>query len=129
MDKIDKAIDADIDAAIEKKHETKPQHTPTPWQIAKTWAQTSIVDTARKGAWLEIAKTGLPEDAAFIVKAVNAYEADQAELARLRDCHEDFVSACEKVIKVLRHGLLLDSKDLDVMAELLETVIAKAEGR
>lgn len=103
------------------KTETQPTHTPTPWRAivpAGNFTKYTLVATEagqpfRHGD--EIADVMDEANAAFIVRAVNA--------------HEDFIDACEKVIKVLRLGIAIDSSDLDTMAELLETVVAKAEGK
>lgn len=75
-------------------------HTPTPWAIT-TNADNVGVDicmTNKKGEAappFNVAKQVFTEDAAFIVKAVNAYDKDQAKIAALREAIEGFIEARE----------------------------------
>jgi hypothetical protein len=79
---------------------TVGEHTPTPWKVSQTG---KFVMHSRPGTLINVCEAS-EEDAAFIVKAVNAYE-EVLQLARF----------------------IRDGGDIDIAQETAREIIAKAE--
>jgi len=97
----------------------KVEHTPTPWELNDDGLTIGNI----------VAKCKLPEDAAFIVRAVNSVERlEEAnvklvlENRRLKDCHEELLAEV-KYLETLASGW--PAKDRNRLTGL----IAKARGK
>lgn len=95
------------------------KNTPTPWQVAATAKQTEIVDNAQRGNWTLLATAVIPEDAEFIVLAVNA--------------HQELLSIARKYAGELDHASDVPGVNAKCGPAcdrcVIEQTIAKAEGR
>lgn len=87
---------------------TQPTHTPTPWTIQEYRESTTgrfIIGTNTT----ELAYTAMRQDAAFIVRAVNA--------------HEELLAACKEFMAAR------NEKQWDEAAQSIKEAIAKADGK
>lgn len=111
-----------VSAALEvNAAKAMPEHTPTPWHIEPSASESNILNQENLG----IATMANPyplgaADAAFIVRAVNTFEASQAENERLRNSHEELVDFVRWIASARAHvstGVLKEAKLLLAQAE------------
>ena len=97
-------------------------HTPTPWEaqdfcdgeegfaIIGTNLGGLVAYASMQPADIDNQDTSRAEaNAEFIVTAVNAYEANQAEIARLRDALSDLAEAARNACNAAQHPPLTDA--------------------
>lgn len=89
------------------KTETKVKHTPTPWTIKG-------YEIVNKDGWIASVNQDKPEDAAYIVRAVNCHE----ELIRL-------LYVCRGFTQALTQG---NHEGANILHKEITEAIAKAEG-
>lgn len=100
-----------------------PDHSPLPWKV-ETLQVVASVDPEDGASQTFVVSGGIavcqrvhPEDAAFIVRAVN--------------CHAELVRCCEAELNVCRDKLLafpMGSDATQAKAAILEAILAKAKG-
>jgi hypothetical protein len=108
-------------------------HTPTPWHYETTkWANEFdhkiVSKTGEVIAHLNNTRLNehlLPEDAAFIVRAVNRYQEAEDELVSLRENNRALLEAAKMTRKYFEHDSGFSTKSL---LETVEKAIARAEG-
>lgn len=95
----------------------KLQHTPTP---------EVTIDGMILGGYPE-------EEAAFIVRAVSEFDADKAEIRRLRSTHSEMLEVLDNAFEDLNFDGTFEAKDIlktvEFVREKIRQTIAKAEGK
>lgn len=114
----------------------KPQHTPMPWKLTKTGDGSLPITAKVNGVDARIAEV-FPQDfaqlkanAAFIVRAVNAYEKDQEMIRELLAA----LKSSQKLIQMARQYFPKsihnsDHFTLEITCAEIGRAIAKAEGK
>jgi hypothetical protein len=105
------------------KTEIKPQHTPMPWEAHEDWDKTvELFGGDPPDKFKNITHILSWEDAAFIVRAVNAHEA-------LIEAMRSAIRALEAVNDYPVQNCSGHTSTMDCVADDLKQAIAKAEGK
>lgn len=126
--KTKKTKDTPVSVASNAKRHVK--HTPTPWKTFTAKEGVVICTENNRHVALITDSTGIEgfqdkANAAFIVRAVNSFDALTAENTRLRDAHEELLHALKVLVSCADDAT---EQDPDDAVEYAREVIAKAEG-